>query len=133
MPECGSLYGKKVDTENNTMVMKKILIMCAVLVAGAVSMWGMPADNAVCNESVAASSSESRPKKELKEVTFKVNMHCGNCVKKIRENISFEKGVKGLEISLEGKTVKITYDASKTDEAKLAEALADLGYEAVKA
>lgn len=114
------------------MEMKKILILCITLAAGTVSMNGMPADNAEQNGSVYASVSESRPKKELKEVIFKVNMHCGNCVKKIRENISFEKGVKGLEISLEDKTVKITYDASRTDEARLAEALADLGYEAVK-
>ena len=66
------------------------------------------------------------------EVKFSVSMHCAKCVEKITENISFEKGVKDLEVSLEDKTVKIVYDASKTDEAKLAESIRKLGYEVEK-
>lgn len=73
--------------------------------------------------------STEKPRKELKEVTFSVSMHCGNCVKKITENISFEKGVKDLEVSLEDRTVRVKYDASKTDSATLAKAIEKLGYE----
>lgn len=70
-----------------------------------------------------------KPKRQLKTVVFSVNMHCEKCVEKIRENISYEKGVKGLDISLEEKTVSVRYDASKTDEQTLSDAIAELGYE----
>ena len=70
-----------------------------------------------------------KPKRQLKTVVFSVNMHCEKCVEKIRENISYEKGVKGLEISLEDKTVKIVYDPKKTDVRKLGDAISGLGYE----
>ena len=53
-------------------------------------------------------------KAEIKEVVFHVNLHCNSCVKKVQENISFEKGVKGLEVSLEKQTVVVKYDAAKT-------------------
>ena len=48
--------------------------------------------------------------------------------KKINDNIAFEKGVKDLSVSLDKKTVTISYDPSKTDEAKLKAALEKLGY-----
>lgn len=87
--------------------------------------------------SLAAFAVESRvdvnrpsagPKKETKTVVFTVSMHCQKCVKKINDNIAFEKGVKALDVNLESKTVKVTYDASKTDVAKLKTALEKLGY-----
>lgn len=67
-------------------------------------------------------------KKAVKTVTFNVSMHCQNCVKKVKENISFEKGVKALEVNLEKKTVTITYDPAKTNEATLKKAVEKLGY-----
>ena len=68
------------------------------------------------------------PKKETKKVFFNVGLHCQNCVKKVKENISFEKGVKALEVDLEKKTVTITYDPAKTNEATLRKAIEKLGY-----
>lgn len=59
-------------------------------------------------------------------------MHCKNCVRKISENISFEKGVEDLQVSLDDKLVTIKYNPSKTDEAKLADAIRKLGYEVEK-
>ena len=67
-------------------------------------------------------------KKAVKTVTLNVGMHCQNCVKKVKENISFEKGVKALEVNLEKKTVTITYDPAKTNEATLKKAVEKLGY-----
>ena len=55
-----------------------------------------------------------KKKAEIKDVTFIVHLHCENCVNKVKENISFEKGVKGLEVSLEKQTVVVKYDAAKT-------------------
>jgi len=70
--------------------------------------------------------------KNVSEVVFATNMHCENCVKKIKENISFVKGVKGLEVSLKAQTIKIKYDNRKTNEKALADAIKKLGYKAEK-
>ncbi len=69
-----------------------------------------------------------KKKGEVKEVTFNVHLHCENCVKKVQENIAFEKGVKGLEVSLEKQTVAIKYDAAKTSAETLRKAIEKLGY-----
>ncbi len=65
-----------------------------------------------------------------KEAFFQTNLHCEKCAEKIKENVSFEKGVKALEIQVDDKTVKITYDGSKTDAEKLKKAIQKLGYKA---
>lgn len=78
-----------------------------------------------------AELSDKKPekkKKEIKEVVFSVHLHCKNCVKKVEENIAFEKGVKDLTVSLEDQTVAVKYDASKTSEAVLKAAIEELGY-----
>lgn len=69
-----------------------------------------------------------KSKKEIKEVVFYVHLHCKSCVKKIEENISFEKGVKGLEVSMEKNSITIKYDSSKTSDAALKAALEKLGF-----
>ena len=71
-------------------------------------------------------------KKKTETVIFKTTIHCKNCVKKVNENLSFEKGVKDLKVSLDDKQVTVTYDPSKTDEATLAKAIEKLGYKAEK-
>lgn len=77
-----------------------------------------------------AVSSFAGPKKkgELKEVTFNVHLHCASCVKKVQENIAFEKGVKDLHVCLEDQIVYIKYDSAKTSEEKLKAAVEELGY-----
>lgn len=76
----------------------------------------------------AANTSVLSVKKEVKTVTFKVNMHCKNCVNKLSENLSFLKGVKDLQISLADKTVTITYDPAKVSPEKFREIITKLGY-----
>ena len=68
-----------------------------------------------------------KSKSEIKDVTFNVQLHCKNCVKKVQENIAFEKGVKDLQVSLEKQTIAIKYDASKTSEETLKNAIVKLG------
>lgn len=70
----------------------------------------------------------AKKKAEVKEVTFRVHLHCENCVKKVQENIAFEKGVKDLKVSLDDQTVFVKYDAAKTSEEKLQAAIEKLGY-----
>ena len=70
----------------------------------------------------------AKKKAEVKEVTFLVNLHCANCVKKVQENIAFEKGVKGLHVCLEDQVVELKYDPAKTSEDVLKAAIEKLGY-----
>lgn len=65
-------------------------------------------------------------------VVFSTKLSCKNCVKKVNENIAFEKGVKALDVSLEKQQVKITYDKRKTNEENLAAAMRKLGYNVEK-
>lgn len=111
--------------------MKKVLAitLIAMLSMGA-SLVSASANNAP-EASVAFQAKKSKPAAN-KEVVFQTNIHCKNCCKKVEENIAFEKGVKALSVKLEDKTVKITYDPSKTDEAKLQAAIRKLGYTAEK-
>lgn len=98
------------------------IIIAAVAAALAFSLSG----SEMVSASVSSISVEQ--KKATKTVTFNVGLHCQNCVKKVKENISFEKGVKALEVNLEKKTVTVTYDPAKTDEATLKKAIEKLGY-----
>ena len=72
-------------------------------------------------------AAEAEKKAEIKEVTFKAHLHCASCVKKVQENIAFEKGVKDLKVSLADQTIAIRYDASKTSEQVLKAAIQKLG------
>ena len=64
-----------------------------------------------------------------KTVTFQVSMHCQSCATRIEKEVSFEKGVKNLEINLEEKTVKVTFDSIKTNVITLKKGIEKLGYE----
>ena len=81
---------------------------------------------------MAIEMTKSPRKKEIKTLLFRVEMDCEKCVEKINENLAFEKGVVGLEVSLDKQLVTILYDAAKTDEIKLQAALKKLGYTATK-
>ena len=90
---------------------KTIIIILTALMAFSVSLSAGP-----------------KKKKDLKEVTFVVHLHCADCVNKVQENVAFEKGVKDLKVSLEQQTVYVKYDAAKTDEDILKKSIESLGY-----
>ena len=71
---------------------------------------------------------EKKPKTSEVQVVFSVNMHCEGCEQKVKKNIPFEKGVKDLTTDLSKQLVTITYQADKTDKAKLKKAIEKLGY-----
>ncbi len=109
--------------------MKKTLILTiAALMTLSVSSHYVFAADVNETSSFTQSYKASRKKAEIKEVIFSVHLHCENCVKKVQENIAFEKGVKDLKISLEDQTVAIKYDAAKTSEEVLKAAIVKLGY-----
>ncbi|MCR5548254.1 MAG: heavy-metal-associated domain-containing protein [Bacteroidales bacterium] len=67
-------------------------------------------------------------KVKTEKVTYVVNLHCHNCVNKLTDNLSFEKGVKDFKISLETKIVEITYDPAKVQPDKFEAIMTKLGY-----
>ena len=103
---------------------KTLVIILAALVA--LSATAVAADSSAAATSAQVFGSK-KPKAEAKEVTFKVNLHCQSCVKKVQENISFEKGVKGLHVCLEDQVISIKYDPAKTNEETLKNAIVKLG------
>jgi copper chaperone CopZ len=62
------------------------------------------------------------------KVTFYVNLHCENCVKKVEKHIPHEKGVTNLKINLKGKSVVITYNPKQNTPEKLRKAIEKLGF-----
>lgn len=77
------------------------------------------------------SAKEVEKKKE--RVRFNVELHCESCVRKIMQNIPYEKGVTDLECSLEGQWVDVEYKTDKTDTQKLVQAFKKIGKDAVEA
>lgn len=63
-------------------------------------------------------------------VTTTPQMHCESCENKIKGNLRFEKGVKGIETNVEKQTVTIKYDADKTTPEKLMKSFEKFGYSA---
>lgn len=80
-------------------------------------------------ETVASSQIFKKSKGEVKEVIFHAHLHCNNCVKKVQENIGFEKGVKALDVSLDKQTITVKYDAAKTSADVLKAAIQKLNVE----
>ena len=90
--------------------MKRIVV---IAIAALMGFSAYAAGTSVTETSVS-SQVFKKSKAEIKEVILHAHLHCNSCVKKVQENIAFEKGVKGLEVSLEKQTVAVKYDAAKT-------------------
>ena len=81
---------------------------------------------------ILAAPAASAAKKKTVTVTYEVNIHCKKCVEKLTDNLAYLKGVEDLKVSLEDKTVTITYNPAKTNEDTLVQAIKKCGYSAVK-
>ena len=69
--------------------------------------------------------------KDIRTVIFKVEqLCCEKCEAKVKKNIPFEKGVKGLKCDIPTQTVSVTYDAEKTNIEKLQKGFAKFKYTA---
>jgi copper chaperone len=65
---------------------------------------------------------------------FKVEgMSCMHCVKSIEESVSQVKGVSGVKVSLNEKSVSIDYDSTIASEKDLLNSIESLGYEIIEA
>lgn len=105
----------------------KLTAILSALMLTTFTFSAIAADNTAATTETSASM-QNKKKAEIKEVVFNVGLHCENCVKKVTENISFEKGVKDLKVSLEDQTVTVKFDAAKTSEETLKAAIQKLGY-----
>lgn len=102
----------------------------AVAIIASILAAGVPVAVSAAQTAAVSEAPAAKPGKKTETVTFSVGMHCANCAKKVKENISFEKGVKDLEVNAETKLVKVTFDPSKTSAYKLQKAIERLGYTA---
>ncbi len=68
-------------------------------------------------------------------VCFKISpaMSCINCETKIKTNLRYEKGISAIEATAPGDQVKIKFNKTKTDAAKIAKAFGKIGYKAIPA
>lgn len=98
--------------------MKNLLKFLAVIVF-AVSL----------NAAMSADAFAQKKNEKWEKVVFSTHIHCESCVAKLEANLSYEKGVKDLKISLEDQTVTFRFDPKKTDKEKLLAAMAKIGYE----
>lgn len=65
-----------------------------------------------------------------KQIQLQVSgMSCQNCVKSVTESVMELDGVEKVDVSLEGGSVEIAFDESRTDMGSIAEAIEDQGYE----
>jgi len=69
-------------------------------------------------------------KKGEAEIKIQTSAQCEDCKERIEKNMTFEKGVKAVELNLEDKVLTVTYKTNKTTPEKLRKAVSDIGYDA---
>ena len=58
-------------------------------------------------------------------------MSCSHCVNAVTKAVTALDGVSGVNVSLEGKTVTVDYDAAKVSLESIREAIEEEGYDVV--
>jgi copper chaperone CopZ len=66
----------------------------------------------------------------ITDCTIKTKRICNSCKHNLGRNIFFEKGVKDVHIDWVKETIKIFFDASKTNPEKLKQYIVSIGYDA---
>lgn len=83
--------------------------------------------------SLATVEAKTKKKEVVETVVYKIEeMHCETCEKKIKNCISYEKGMKAVETNLREKTLTLTYDPAKTTTEKLEKRLMKSKYTPVQ-
>ncbi|MCC8019704.1 MAG: heavy-metal-associated domain-containing protein [Rikenellaceae bacterium] len=75
-----------------------------------------------------AAPESQQGKKNTETVVYDVNVHCHNCKAIIERHIPFERGIKDMDVDLDGQRVTVKYDPRKNDPDAIAEAIRQLGY-----
>ncbi|MDD2491322.1 MAG: heavy-metal-associated domain-containing protein [Bacteroidales bacterium] len=81
--------------------------------------------------SVTVDAQNKKNQKNEVQITLSIpDLDCPNCVKKIEAKMPYEKGVRDLKVSLEDRTIWISFEEAKTNKDELAKALEKLGFPA---
>jgi len=67
---------------------------------------------------------------EIKEASYQTNLHCGSCASKIQKGLKKAGGIIETKADVDSKVVTVKYDADKTDDSKIKQLIADMGYKA---
>ena len=67
---------------------------------------------------------------KISEVVLNCKMDCGNCVEKVKKQLSYTKGVTAVEVNHETDLVVVKYRHDKTDVDKLIASLGEIKYQA---
>ena len=92
--------------------MKKIITLCLVALIS-------------CGLATAQQPSKRAEKKTV-TTEFLTDIDCEGCAKKVTNTIPYEKGVKDVKVDVPTKTVTVTYDPAKTNDANLVKAFAKI-------
>lgn len=79
---------------------------------------------------LGTSTVSAQKKANSETVTFCVPMDCEGCRTKIINYMSYEKGVKALDVNLEAQTATVTFNPKRTNPEALISAFAKLDKEA---
>ena len=91
--------------------MKKIILMCLV---------------ALFSVGIANAQETKKNNKKTVTVEFVTDIDCAGCAKKVTNTIPYEKGVKDVQVDVASKTVKVTFDPTKTNNETLVKAFAKI-------
>ena len=89
--------------------MKKILVICAVLLMG-----------------TSAVMADNKPEKKTVTTVFCTDIDCDHCKAKVMNTIPFEKGIKDVQVDVPTKKITVTYDPSKNSDDGLVRAFAKI-------
>ena len=76
----------------------------------------------------AANANTKKNDAKYTETKYAMEIHCGNCKKKIESTIPYVKGVKGLKVDIETKTVWLKFDNTKTSKTTLVSEFKKIGF-----
>jgi copper chaperone CopZ len=73
---------------------------------------------------------DKKKNKELVVVEIQTSAVCGMCKKRLEHDISFEKGVKSVDLNDETKVLTVKFKKGKNSKEKIKKAITKVGYDA---
>ena len=80
-----------------------------------------------------ATAQDQKVIKKDERITFAVEIICSNCVRNIKKQFAYEKGVKDVRVNQAKQQVIVTYNPTKTDTKRMIAAFKEIGKDATVA
>ena len=77
-----------------------------------------------------AQQAEKELPKGVEEIKIQTSAQCEQCKERIERDMSFEKGIKYVNLDLDTKILTVQYKTAKTDPEKIRKAVSEIGYDA---